>query len=228
MENGSILNEEFGLLREYLGRLSDRRFRRGLVHPLEGVLSLTVLGFMCGCPSLSAIHRFGDTQQQVLTRLGLRRSPSVQTLSRLLGMVSVAEVRQALLEFVKELQVRRGDSITTVALDGKTMRGVWEEGEQLKALCLFSREGLAALDQVAIDSHLEEPRAAQVWMETVAARCPGLEMLTGDALYADTTLAQAIVDRGKDYTFKLKKTCPNSTLTYPCSSPPRQLNRMGK
>ena len=93
---------------------------------------------------------------------------------------------------------------------------------------MFSHEGLAALDQVAIGAHLEEPRAAQAWMETVAARCPGLEMLTGDALYADTTLAQAIVDRGKDYTFKLKKTRPNSTPTYPCSSPRRWRNRIGR
>ena len=113
-----------------------------------------------------------------------------------------------LLEFVIALQAKRGDSITIAALDGKTLRGVWEAGDQLKALCVFSHNGLAALDQVAIGAHLEEPRAAQAWMETVAARCPGLEMLTGDALYADTTLAQAIVDRGKDYTFKLKKPAP--------------------
>jgi len=38
-------------------------------------------------------------------------------------------------------------------------------------------------------------------------------MLTVDALYADTGLAQAIVDQGKDYTFKLKKTNPDSTAT---------------
>ena len=79
MESGSALSEEFGLLREHLGRLSDHRLRRGLVHPLEGVLSLTALGLMCGCPSLSAIYRFGDMHPQLLTRLGLRRSPSVQT-----------------------------------------------------------------------------------------------------------------------------------------------------
>ena len=139
----------------------------------------------------------------------------MQTLSRLLGMVSVREVLQGLLEFVTALQSRRGDGIATAALDGKTLRGVWEDGEQLKALCVFSHQGLAALDQVTIGGHLEEPWAAQAWMETVADSCPGLEMLTGDAIYADAALAQAIVDQGKDYTFKLKKTSPNSTPTYP-------------
>lgn len=151
---------------------------------------------------------FWDTQPQLRSWLGLRRSPSVQTLSWLLGMVSVTEVRRVLLEFVLALKRRRGHEITTAALDGKTLRGVWEDGAQLKALCVFSGEGLAALDQVAIGHHFEEPQAAQEWIEAVASHCPGLEMLTGDALYADTGLAQAIVDRGKDYTFKLKKPTP--------------------
>ena len=48
MDQGASLGEEFQLLREHLAQLSDRRHRRGLVHPLEGVLSLTVLGLMCG------------------------------------------------------------------------------------------------------------------------------------------------------------------------------------
>ena len=71
-------------------------------------------------------------------------------------MVSV-EVRQALLEFVIALQARRGDGIATAALDGDPA-GL---GEQLKALCVFSREGLAALDQVTIGAHLEEPPAPE-------------------------------------------------------------------
>ena len=140
--------------------------------------------------------------------VGVATQPSVQTLSRLLEMVSVEEVRRALLEFVLALEQRRGHEITTAALDGKTLRGVREDGAQLRALCVFSREGLAALDQVAMGNHFEEPQAAQAWTQALASNCPGSEMLTGDALYADTGLAQAIVDRGKDYTFKLKKPIP--------------------
>ena len=88
MDQGSSLGEEFQLLREHLARLSDQRYRRGLVHPLEGALSLTVLRLMCGYPSLSAIYRFGDTQPRLLSRLGLQRSRSAQTLSRLLPLYS--------------------------------------------------------------------------------------------------------------------------------------------
>ena len=79
----------FGLRRE-LGEITDRRYRRGRLHPLDGVLALTVLALMCGQVSLSAIYRLGHIHPTLLSGLGLRRSPSVATLSRLLRMVSVS------------------------------------------------------------------------------------------------------------------------------------------
>ena len=46
MERLSTLPDEFSLLREELGRIPDRRHRRGTVHPLGGVLTLTMLALM--------------------------------------------------------------------------------------------------------------------------------------------------------------------------------------
>ena len=200
------LPEEFALLRRELSGITDCRFARGLVHPLEAVLSLAVLGLMCGQGSLSAIYRFGDTHPEVLAGLGLRRSPSVATLSRLLRMVKVSEVRQAMLSFTVALSELRGVELTVASVDGKTMRGVWEDREQLRLWHVFSRQGTLALDQMRICGHLEEPRAAQEWIEQVSGSVAGLRVLTGDSLYADADLCQAIVDQGKDYLVKLKKT----------------------
>ena len=195
MDESSSLSDEFGVLRKQLGKITDERLSRGKVFPLDGVLGLVVLGLMCGQRSLSAINRFGECHEQVLSQLGLRRSPSVQTLSRLLRMVSVSEVREALMEFVREVM---------------ELRGVRENGEQLRLLHLFSREGSVALDQVEIAHHHEEPRAAERWIRMVSSRFEGLEVLSGDALYANTNLAEAIVAEGKDYVIKLKKTNPSS------------------
>ena len=183
---------------------------------MAGVLGLTVLALMCGYRSLSAIHRFGDTHPELWPHLRLPRSPSVPTLSRLLRMVSVGELRQALMRFALELAVQRRCGVGVVAMDGKTMGGVWEGGEQLRVLSAtggFSPASAVALDQVAVKRHLDEPRAAQAWVEEVAGRIEGLRVLTGDALYADASLCQAIVDQGKDYVVKLKKTGPNCIRT---------------
>ena len=90
MIDTTSLPEEFALLQQELSRLTDRRFARGKVFPLAGVLGLALLALMCGYGSLSAIHRFGDTHPELWPHLGLPRSPSVPTLSRLLRMVSVS------------------------------------------------------------------------------------------------------------------------------------------
>lgn len=188
MNHMSTVSEDFSLLRRHLVEITDQRYSRGKVHPLDGVLALTVLALMCGQSSLSAIYRFGDTHPALLSALGLRRSPSVATLSRLLRMVSVSEVREELLRFVMELSELRGKKVEVAALDGKTARGVWEDGEQLKTLHIFSCEGLFALDQMKIESHPEEPRAALMWVKRVSSRFEGLRVLTGDALYAPLIL----------------------------------------
>ena len=213
MERLSTLPDEFSLLREELGRIPDRRHRRGTVHPLGGVLTLTMLALMCGQRSLSAIHRFGDTHPTVLCALELRRSPSVATLSRLLRKVSVSEAREALLNFMRQLVRLRGCDETVACVDGKTVRGVREEGDQHRTLHVFSREGALALDQMKIESHADEPRAALEWVKRVSSRFESLRVLTGDALYAHADLAEAILAEGKDYVVKLKKPSLNSIKT---------------
>ena len=209
MTYATSLPEEFSLLQLGLCRLTDRRFARGKVLPSAGVSCLTALALMCGYRSLSAIHRFGDTYPELSPDLKLTRSPSVPTLSRLLRMVSVGELCQPLMRFALELALQRRCGVGVVAMDGKTMGGVWEGGEQLRVLHLFSQESTVALDQVAVKGHLDEPRVAQAWIEQGAGRIEGLRVRTGYALYADVDLCQAIVDRGKDYVVKLKKTGPS-------------------
>ena len=62
------LPAEFALLRRELARISDSRLPQDRVHPLEAVLSLTVLAHMCGQCSLSAIYRFGDPRLRLQCR----------------------------------------------------------------------------------------------------------------------------------------------------------------
>lgn len=148
----STVPEEFALLVAAFAALTDPRFARGKVHPLPGVLALVVLGLMAGGRSLSAISRFGQIHSEVLAPLGLRRSPSVATVHRLLRRVSVGEVRTALAAFSRDLlAARTGDArVGVVAVDGKTLRGVWEGEAQLHVLHLFAHRSALALDQVAV------------------------------------------------------------------------------
>ena len=210
----STLPEEFALLHRSFLSVTDPRHRRGRVHPLPGVLSLSVLGLMAGCRSLRDISRWGGLHPEVFGPLGLRRSPSVATLGRVLRWVSVSQVRQALCKFAQGLMERRHPAEPfSVAADGKTVRSVWEDGQQLVLVHMFAHESRLALDQVKSTHHLDEVSATKSWMEQVASQFPGLAVLTGDALFADRTLCGAIVAQGKDYMIKLKKTNQTSLMT---------------
>ncbi len=224
----SSLPDELALLQACLATVTDPRHRRGIRHPLLAVLSLTVLALMAGQPSRSAIGRWGGLHPELLAALGLRGSPSVATLSRLLRAVAVTQVREALLAFTRQLHPRRlpdeaaadrppsAPEPGTLAADGKTMRAAWDGGRQLHVLHLFATHSQVALDQVPVAGRHAEVSATQAWIEQVADQFPGLTVLTGDALLADRTLCQAIVDSGRDYLFRVKKT--NRISTKPASS----------
>lgn len=218
----STVPEEFALLVAAFAEVTDPRFARGKVHPLPGLLGLVVLGLMAGRRSLSAISRYGQLHPAVLAPLGLRRTPSVATLHRLLRRVSVAEVRAVLADFSRRvLAARVGDpGVGVVAVDGKTLRGVWEDGQQLHVLHLFAHASALALDQVAVGTVLDETRGAQDWLATVADAFPGLTILTGDALYAERDLCAAVVAGQRDYVLRLKKTRERSLPAPNCCLPP--------
>jgi|SRR5215210_7160918 len=228
MPASATVPEEFALLVASLSAITDPRFARGKVHPLPGMLALVVLGLMAGCRSLSAISRYGQIHPEVLAPLGLRRSPSVATLHRLLRRVSVSEVRTALAAFSR-LLLARGPADTevgVVAVDGKTLRGAREGGTQLHVLHVFAHRSALALDQVAVATVPDETQAAQDWVEHVAETFPGLSILSGDALYAEQDLCAAVVTGGRDYVLRLKKTKVCSTPMRCSSSPPSLLRPM--
>jgi len=52
------MSEAFSLLEE-LATVPDPRSRKGRLHPLRAILSLTVVATLAGCKSLDAIAQFG-------------------------------------------------------------------------------------------------------------------------------------------------------------------------
>lgn len=211
----SSVTTEFPLLLRAFETLSDSRKARGKVHPLPGVLALVVVGLMAGHRSLVEIARWAAWQPEpVLAALGLRRPPSVATLWRLLQLVRITEVREALLSFACDIRrLRHRSTVETVALDGKTLRGSWEGAGQLHVLNAFATDSMLALDQVKVENHLLEARAAEIWIAAVAGRFPAFQVFTGDAGYADQTLCAAMVAAQRDYVVKVKKTSRNCSRT---------------
>jgi hypothetical protein len=220
-----LVSEDLALLRQLLEEIPDVRKARGKVHPLGAVLTLTVLGLMANCSSLSALSRFGKRHPALLLALSLRRSPSVATLSRLLSQVSVEAVREALFSFSRHLLARRAPAKEelVVAVDGKTLRGCHEDGQPLHVLHLFASELLLTLDQATAGSKEDERVALAGWLEEHEAELAARKIFTGDALFVSRSLCQAIIEAGGEYVCRLKQTNPPSTRPWLNSSPTRAL-----
>lgn len=154
---------EVALLHACLAEVSDHRKAKGRLYALPDLLSLVVLGLMAGCRSLSAIHRFGRCQDEVLPLLGLRWAPSVPTLSRVLAGLDTEALRQALLRFSQDLAQQRNVSTAVVAMDG----------DPLHLLQLFGRQSGLVLDQVAVGRGRGEVTGAKTWIAEMASQFPG-------------------------------------------------------
>lgn len=210
--------DEFAALLTHLRTVPDHRHARGRVHPLPGVLGLVVLGLLAGCRNLSAIHRYARRYPEVLAALGLRRPPSIPTLSRVLGGVKPADLRAALATFTQALAQTQGADLTVVAVDGKTLRGVHEDERPAHVLHLFAQEASLVLDQTLCGTARGEVAAAEAWLAAMAQQFPGLQVLTADALYADHDLCAALVAQEFAYLVRLKQTSPTcSTMCNSCS-----------
>ena len=225
----SPVADEFALLLAALGTVPDFRQRKGRRHPLPGILGLVVLGLMANGRSLSAISRYAQIHPEILAPLGLIRPPSVPTLSRVLAGIDPAAVRTALLAFTRTLRARRGTVPVTVAIDGKSLRGVHEDDAPAHLLHLFAQEATVVLDQLLLGSVRDEVTAADEWITTVAGQFPGLAVLTGDALSATQDLCATIVAQDYAYLLRLKKTkapsLPMSSSSSPASPAPQMHSR---
>jgi hypothetical protein len=109
---------------EELATVPDPRSRKGRLHPLTAILSLTVVATLAGMKSLEAIAPFGRDHGRSLAHvLGFTRgkTPSKSCLSQLFHPLDVAALEEALGRWLLERVPHPGGD--AIALDGKTARG---------------------------------------------------------------------------------------------------------
>jgi DDE_Tnp_1-associated len=120
-------------------RLTDPRHRRGIRHPVAGLLALTFLGLLCRHADFAAIARWAQRHwDQLRAPLGVTRrsAPHATTLSRAAACDPVAEFRAALAD---GLAGAVGGGDLAAAVDGTTRtqaRG--GDGDPIHVLNVFA------------------------------------------------------------------------------------------
>lgn len=193
-----------------MAALSYVRGPRAVRSPLAGVFAVAVRAVLANARSCAATEEWAlDLDTVHLNRVGLERVPVEYARRTLLARIDAATLNAALAVFgwcrVRHVAGRRG-----IAIDGKTLCGVWTAATA--ALYLIAALGHATGvvgGQPTVNAKLTEiPTARHLLTGFDAAGVAGC-VITLDARLTRNDTAKTIVDASADYVFTVEDNqCP--------------------
>jgi len=198
-------------LLDAMQRLTDPRKRRGVRHPYPALLALTLLGLLCRQSDFTSIARWAKQYwHRLKAPLGFTRkhAPHGTTLGRACAGYSAAEFSAALLGWLRTL-LDPGTPLAA-AVDGKTSKQAHGlGGDPIRVLNVFAHDIKVCLAQWAVgDGKETEPEVLKAHLDELFTAYPALQLLTGDAIFAQRPLARLITEKGKDYLVTIKDNQP--------------------
>jgi Domain of unknown function (DUF4338)/DDE_Tnp_1-associated len=225
-----------GGLLEALRELSDPRSKRGIRHQIASVLTMVAAASISGARSFRSVADYvADLTPEALARLGARRHPvtgqpvppSEATIRRTVKDVDADEadtivgtwLHAKVMAGVVTPKAWRG-----LALDGKTLKGAWEEvdtgaGKVRLFSALTHAEGVVG--QRKIPDNTGEQAQMIPLLDQVAAAQPGDPqpgdqqpgdrsgvVVTADALHVHRRNVEQILERNGDYVLTVKRNQP--------------------
>ena len=192
-----------------LEQVPDPRRARGVRHPFQAILRLTLLGLVCGQTTMAHIALFAKMHWPVLREpLGFLRDdpPHATTISRTLAGVPCEQLQEALTGWVARVAA---DQELDASVDGKWAKQSEDaQGNPLVMVNVLAHDLKLCLAQWPASEKRYEPRVLREQLGRLFEDYPGLRLLTMDALYAERDLCQAIVDHGRDYLVRVKGNQP--------------------
>jgi len=198
-----------------LADFPDFRDPRGVRHPLHAVLSLSCVAMLCGARGESAIAEWAENYgERWRAPLGFTRpdGPCQSTVQRIFKGLDCDALEARLGQWAAQVIACCPALIDTplpfeaMAIDGKTLRCSARCGAaDAHLLSAFSQRLGVVLGQVAVPDKTNEITA----IDDLLARL----VLTGwvvttDALFTQTPIAQTICDAGGDYLMEVKGNQP--------------------
>jgi GNAT superfamily N-acetyltransferase len=226
-----------GGLLEALGQLSDPRSKRGIRHQIAATLTMVAAATISGARSFRSVADYvADLPPEALSRLGARRHPVTGR--------PVAPSEATIRRTVKDVDADEADTIVGtwlhakvmagvvtpkawrgLALDGKTLKGSWEEvdtgaGKIRLFSALTHAEGVV-VGQRKIPEHTGEQAQMIPLLDQVTAAQPGGQqpgaqqpgdlsgvVVTADALHVHRRNVEQILERNGEYVLTVKRNQP--------------------
>ena len=192
-----------------LEQVPDPRRARGVRHPFQDILRLTLLGLVCGQTTMAHIALFARMHWPELKKpLGFHREhpPHATTISRTLAGVSYEQLQGALTGWVARVVAEQE---LNASVDGKWAKQSEDaQGNPLVMVNVLAHDLRLCLAQWPASQKRYEPGVLREQLGQLFEGYPGMRLLTMDALYAKRDLCQAIVSHGRDYLLRVKGNQP--------------------
>lgn len=197
-----------------LADVADPRHRRGVRHRLVAVLATAVVATLAGASNYRELaSHAADLPQDLLWLLGARWcvrrrgfvAPSGATLRRVLTEVDAADLDRRVGAWLRGHAVV-DDEGWVIAMDGKALRGAWNDDGALALFSAMQHHHGVVLGQVRVPETTTEATQVEELLEPMDID-GGL--LTADAAHtSDDTAAYVVADKHADYLLQVKGNRP--------------------
>lgn len=203
-----------GLL-ETLGRVTDRRSRRGRVYGLVFLLAASLVAVLAGATNFRQISdQIADIPQSLLAKLGAKWCyfrgvfgwPSERTIRRVLENIDADEFDRAVGAWLCKNARGDGSGGLVLAIDGKVLRGAWtEENETFTLFSAMIHGAGVTVAQVAVPADTKEATQVEALLKTIPVEAEESVVVTMDAAHTQRDTAEYLKGkRGFDYIMTVK------------------------
>jgi hypothetical protein len=183
-----------------------------------------LLGLLANISTLAEIQRWAEIHFSQLKQFldlkdkkGKRKIPHAITFARILRKLSLNDLQAAFAEFVNAVAA---SSLFAAAVDGKVAKQMKDEnGDPILMLNVFAQTLKLHLASWSVrGDKTNEPGCLKQHLGELFAMYPCLKLLTGDAIYAQRPLLEAIQEYHRNYLVQIKdnqgKTLKQMTLVF--------------
>lgn len=205
------MTSEIRSLQTCLASIPDPRKKRGVRFPFVPMLLLALVGLLSRQVTMQSIIDHASLHWEVIgsilgfvTAFGV---PHATTLSRLLARVPPELLQTAFSQWLAQLVA---EVVEEASVDGKYPHQYRDEqGNTFGLLNVFAHEVKACLRQWLVSEKEAEPSVLKAHLDELFATYPNLRILTGDALFAQRPLSEALVAARRGYLWRIKGNQPN-------------------
>jgi len=204
VKKGTAMLPETSIL-AYFAELDDPRIEKNQKHPLINVITIAIVGVICGADTWVDIERYGKAKQEWLgTFLDLKNGiPSHDTFGRVFRWLDAEQFQAQFIAWTQHIGELTAGQL--VSLDGKKLRRSHDQQHERDGIWMVSAwagENRMVLGQTKVDEKSNEITAIPELLSALdVTGC----VVTIDAMGTHSDIAQKIVKAQADYILPVKE-----------------------